>query len=134
MADTVSVKALKRYPRSSVLLYNGTTDAHFLLGGLGIIIGYDLAWYGWTAGLAYMVVAFAQMYLMMPMVVCPNCVYYRLEDGTCSMQYLRELCGLGETMQLASKCGLGQSAPNAFLSIVEHFQSEIMGRTNGVIL
>lgn len=51
-----------------------------------------------------------------------------LEQGNCSMKYLRELCRLGETMQLASKCGLGQSSPNAFLSIVEHFQDEIMGR------
>jgi [NiFe] hydrogenase diaphorase moiety large subunit len=54
-----------------------------------------------------------------------------LEKGHCSMHYLRELCALGETMQLASKCGLGQSAPNAFLSIVKHFQSELMGRTPG---
>ena len=38
---------------------------------------------------------------------------------------------LGETMQLASKCGLGQSAPNAFLSIVEHFQTEILGTCAG---
>jgi len=54
-----------------------------------------------------------------------------LRDGRCSMDYLQELCSLGETMQLASKCGLGQSAPNAFLSIVEHFQDEILGRTTG---
>lgn len=51
-----------------------------------------------------------------------------LEEGRCSMAYLRELCDLGETMRLASKCGLGQSSPNAFLSIVEHFRDEIMGR------
>ena len=51
-----------------------------------------------------------------------------LEEGECSMAYLRDLCALGETMQLASKCGLGQSSPNAFLSIVENFQDEIMGR------
>jgi len=31
---------------------------------------------------------------------------------------------------LASKCGLGQSAPNAFLSIVEHFRDEILGRAD----
>jgi [NiFe] hydrogenase diaphorase moiety large subunit len=48
-----------------------------------------------------------------------------LEAGTCSMKYLRELISLGETMQVASKCGLGQSAPNAFLSIVKNFKSEI---------
>jgi [NiFe] hydrogenase diaphorase moiety large subunit len=51
-----------------------------------------------------------------------------LEEGRCPMKYLRELCALGETMQLASKCGLGQSSPNAFLSIIENFQDEIMGR------
>ncbi len=51
-----------------------------------------------------------------------------LDDGVCSTQYLHDICGLGETMQLASKCGLGQSSPNAFLSIVKHFRSELMGR------
>jgi [NiFe] hydrogenase diaphorase moiety large subunit len=52
-----------------------------------------------------------------------------LKRGKCSMTYLKELCGLGETLQLASKCGLGQSAPNALLSVVAHFQDEILGRT-----
>lgn len=52
-----------------------------------------------------------------------------LESGKCSMAYLKDLCALGETMQLASKCGLGQSSPNAFLSIVKHFKSEILGRS-----
>jgi len=51
-----------------------------------------------------------------------------LEQGRCSMAYLAELVKLGETMQLASKCGLGQSSPNAFLSIVENFKQEILGR------
>jgi len=54
-----------------------------------------------------------------------------LQQGRCSMQYLRELCDLGQSMQLAAKCGLGQTAPNAFLSIVEHFRDEILGRING---
>jgi len=54
-----------------------------------------------------------------------------LKQGKCSMAYLKELCGLGETLQLASKCGLGQSAPNALLSVVANFQDEILGRTNG---
>lgn len=51
-----------------------------------------------------------------------------LEDGKCSIAYLNELKSLGETMQLVSKCGLGQSSPNAFLSIVENFKDEILGR------
>jgi [NiFe] hydrogenase diaphorase moiety large subunit len=52
-----------------------------------------------------------------------------LERGDCSTQYVQELLGLCETMQFASKCGLGQSSPNAFVSIVKHFKDEIMGRT-----
>jgi len=51
-----------------------------------------------------------------------------LERGACSSAYLDELLALGETMQLASKCGLGQSSPNAFVSIMTHFQDEILGR------
>ncbi len=55
-----------------------------------------------------------------------------LKAGTCSMAYLRELCALGESMQLSSKCGLGQSSPCAFLSVVKHFRDELMGRTNSL--
>ena len=51
-----------------------------------------------------------------------------LKEGTCSVEYLNEIKSLSETMQLASKCGLGQSSPNAFLSILEHFKHEIFGR------
>ncbi|MFA5727997.1 MAG: NADH-quinone oxidoreductase subunit NuoE [Candidatus Neomarinimicrobiota bacterium] len=51
-----------------------------------------------------------------------------LEKGRCSVTYLNELMRLAETIQLASKCGLGQSSPNAFLSILENFKSEILGR------
>jgi [NiFe] hydrogenase diaphorase moiety large subunit len=55
-----------------------------------------------------------------------------LERGGCSSAYLNELLALGETMQLASKCGLGQSSPNAFVSIMTHFQDEILGRAAAV--
>ena len=51
-----------------------------------------------------------------------------LQQGRCSINYLRELQNLGRTMQAASKCGLGQSSANAFLDITEHFRSEILGR------
>jgi [NiFe] hydrogenase diaphorase moiety large subunit len=56
-----------------------------------------------------------------------------LEEGRCSTAYLKELCRLGESMKLASKCGLGQSSPKAFLSMVKHFPDEIMGRTDLII-
>jgi [NiFe] hydrogenase diaphorase moiety large subunit len=56
-----------------------------------------------------------------------------LAAGRCSMKYLQELCSLGRTMRVASKCGLGQSSPNALLSIVEHFSDEILGRTGEAV-
>lgn len=51
-----------------------------------------------------------------------------LQKGSCSTEHLEALIRLGESMKLASKCGLGQCAPNAFLSICEHFRAEIMNR------
>ncbi len=53
-----------------------------------------------------------------------------LMRGNCPAEYLNELMNLGEVMQLASKCGLGQSSPNAFMSIVRNFRDEILGRAS----
>ena len=77
------VKVYARYPISSVLIYNGTTILHYLLGGLGIILGYNFLRIGYPAGLVYIVFAFIQMYIIMPLKVCPNCVYYRMDKGLC---------------------------------------------------
>ncbi len=41
--------------------------------------------------------------------------------NACSRSFLLELCSLAETMRLTSRCSLGQSSPNAFLSTLEHF-------------
>ncbi|MBC7294257.1 MAG: iron hydrogenase, partial [Thermoleophilia bacterium] len=51
-----------------------------------------------------------------------------LQAGTCTVEYLNDLKGLANTMQVASKCGLGQSSSVAFLSILEHFADEIKRR------
>lgn len=51
-----------------------------------------------------------------------------LEEGKCSITYLEELMDLAETIKISSKCGLGQSSPNAFISIIENFKDEILGR------
>ncbi len=51
-----------------------------------------------------------------------------LQAGTCSPDYLHELRSLANSMQVASKCGLGQSSSVAFMSIVEHFGDEFDGR------
>ena len=50
-----------------------------------------------------------------------------LRQGTCPPGYLDELRGLAGTMQVASKCGLGQSSSVAFMSILEHFGDEFDG-------
>lgn len=49
-----------------------------------------------------------------------------IEEGKCSVKYLQELIDLGKTMQVASKCGLGQSSPNPFITIMTHFGDEIL--------
>ncbi len=48
-----------------------------------------------------------------------------MKQGKCTEKYMEDLCALGSSMQVASKCGLGQTSPNIFLSIVQHFQGEI---------
>ena len=56
-----------------------------------------------------------------------------LQQGKCSSSYLNELIKLGQTVQIASKCGLGQSSPTAFLSITEHFKNELLGRVPAAV-
>ena len=77
-------KLYSRYPLSSVLIYNGSTILHFLLGGIGIVLGYSFSsWAGNTFGVLYLVFSLVEMYLIMPLTVCPNCVYYRAKDSLC---------------------------------------------------
>ena len=71
-----------RYPVRSILVYNGATVAHYALGGAGIILGYA-GWAGALAGGLYLAFAFIEMYVHMPLAVCPSCVYYRLEGSRC---------------------------------------------------
>jgi len=73
-----------RYPWLSVLTYNGTTLLHFLLGGIGIAFGYNFSsWAGYVAGSLYFAFSFVEMYVLMPLTVCPNCVYYKIPDSLC---------------------------------------------------
>ncbi len=74
----------KRYPTASILIYHGTTILHFVLGGIGIALGYSFAaWAGTLFGALYLVLALAEMYVLMPLAVCPNCVYYRMSESIC---------------------------------------------------
>jgi len=76
------VQVYTRYPTSSILIYNGTTVVHFLLGGIGIILGYN-SLIGYILGSLYLALSFAEMYVHMPLKVCPNCVYYKLDNSIC---------------------------------------------------
>ena len=51
-----------------------------------------------------------------------------LLGGRCSSRHLNELISLSKTIQVASKCGLGQSSPKVLLAVNEHFKDEIMAR------
>jgi [NiFe] hydrogenase diaphorase moiety large subunit len=51
-----------------------------------------------------------------------------LKNGTCSAEHLADLKSLGATMQVAAKCGLGQTSPSAFLSIVGAFADDVTTR------
>jgi [NiFe] hydrogenase diaphorase moiety large subunit len=51
-----------------------------------------------------------------------------LRRGECSLAHLEDLIKLGGTMRVASKCGLGQASPNVFLSIIENYRTEVLGR------
>lgn len=42
-----------------------------------------------------------------------------LRAGTCTAAQVRQLRQLGDTMRVASKCGLGQSSPNVLMSILD---------------
>ena len=77
------IKLYSRYPATSILIYNGTTIVHYALGGMGIILGYDFNWTGLPFGLLYIVFAFVQMYILMPYMVCSNCVYYKIKNALC---------------------------------------------------
>jgi hypothetical protein len=73
-----------RYPVRSVVLYNGVTLLHFGLAAAGLVVAY-WRWpvLGWLLGAVYLVFAVVQMYLVMPIVVCPRCAYRTMSDALC---------------------------------------------------
>jgi hypothetical protein len=78
------VELYTRYPASTPWIYNTTTILHFALGGAGIFVGYASSGrLGILFGVLYLLFAFAEMYVLLPLKVCPHCVYYALEDARC---------------------------------------------------
>ncbi len=52
----------------------------------------------------------------------------QMRRGELTPAHLDDLIKLAGTMRVASKCGLGQASPNVFLSIIENYRAEVLGR------
>ena len=52
-----------------------------------------------------------------------------IEKNEYTFEYINKLKELGRTMQISSKCGLGQSSPNSFITILDNFKDEILNKT-----
>ena len=78
-------RSFRRYPLWRVLGLNGLTVAHYLVGCGAILVAYrHYPLLGWPVGLAYLVFAMVQLYVLMPLVVCPGCVYRTMRGGRCA--------------------------------------------------
>ncbi len=83
-AASDEARSFRRYPLWRVLCLNGLNVAHYLLGCAAILLayrGYPIV--GWPFGLAYLVFATVQLYVLTPLVVCPGCVYRSVPEGRC---------------------------------------------------
>ena len=73
-----------QYPLSSVFIYNASTILHFMAGGLLLCATNKfIGPWGIAIGLLYILFAHFEMYIMMPLQVCKNCSYFRLDGGLC---------------------------------------------------
>ena len=95
-----------RYPLWNVVIYNSITVLHYVLGSAGLILGYQGSSAAHLAGFVYLAFAVAQMYVLMPFIVCPNCVYYVLDHSRCISALnvvSRKVTGRGELHRFADR-------------------------------
>lgn len=104
MASARKSNLYTRYPLSSILIYNGATIGHYVLGGIGIFLGYA-SWIGYLLGSLYLAFSFIEMYVHMPLKVCCNCVYYKLDNSLC-------ISGLNLVSRKMAKEGSVEAFPN----------------------
>ncbi|MFX1260381.1 MAG: hypothetical protein ACFFAN_21225 [Promethearchaeota archaeon] len=97
-------KLYQKYSFFRVFIYESSTILHYLIGGFGLIIGYAFLSLGYLIGLIYIIFAFLQMYILMPLTVCPNCVYYRMKDSRC-------VSGLNKISRILAKEGNPEDFP-----------------------
>jgi len=76
--------SLRRFGLASVLFYNGLTLAHYLTGAGVLLAAYrERPFLAWPLALAYLVFAVVQFYVLMPLCVCPGCVYRSISGSRC---------------------------------------------------
>lgn len=74
----------RRFPLWQVGALNGLTVAQYAVGCAAIVLAYHrFPIVGLPVGLAYLVYAVTQHYVLTPLVVCPGCVYRAVRDGRC---------------------------------------------------
>lgn len=112
--NSAKAEIYTRYPLSSLLIYNVVTVLHFVLGGIGIMIGYSFSsWVGYVLGSLYLLFAFVQICVIMPLKVCPNCVYYPTENSLCTS-------GLNVVSRKVSKEGSTDDFPKRASGLLCH--------------
>ncbi|MFX1470764.1 MAG: hypothetical protein ACFFB8_19165 [Promethearchaeota archaeon] len=97
-------KIYHKFSLFRVFIYESSTILHYLIGGIGLIIGYTFLSLGYLIGVIYIIFAFLQMYVLMPLTVCPNCVYYRMKDSRC-------VSGLNKISRTLAKEGNAEDFP-----------------------
>ncbi len=96
----------KRFPVTSVILYNGTTVLHFLLGSAILLCLHRFFGpFAFVVAVSYFLFSFLEMYVVMPFRVCRHCVYFRLENGIC-------ISGLNVLARRMAKTGNQSDFPN----------------------
>jgi len=82
---TPEPRAFRRYPLWRVLGLNLLTLGHYLVGCAAVLAAYrSYPVVGWPLGVGYLVFAVVQLYVLMPLVVCPGCVYRTMRRARCA--------------------------------------------------
>lgn len=84
-AEAPSSVSFRRYPLWRVLGLNALTITHYAVGCAAVALAYpSFPLLGLPLAAAYLVYALVQLYVLMPLVVCPGCVYRTIRDGRCA--------------------------------------------------
>jgi hypothetical protein len=126
-------KLYTRYPTWSVVLYDGVTIAHFFLGGVALLLAYRRP-VGVPLGAAYVLFASLEMFVLMPLSVCPSCIYYRIGGSLCISgmnRWSRRIARLRDESRFAERAS-GPLSPNNLYLIALAFP--IIGAIPGLVL